>query len=201
MPIMKFNLNRLNLNGCHRHLNGCHRRKNLGAVPSSYGKENAYSGGFITVGNETMVSSGNVYSEGNYSVDNSGNIYADPSGAYSWLDMGNGYTALTTKSNPVGDAIYAIDNNGVGSSSSFFDIAGWINQAGQLIQTGANAYNKIVNSETSKQVQNILKNAGIISDNNSGTNKTVATVYPSTNYTPYILGGLGILALILILKR
>lgn len=176
MPIMKFNLN-----GCRRNLRGC--------------KRPVLSGTVTIMGN--TYNTDDIAWQGNYSFDDKGNMYADDNGSYWWATTPKGESFMTDGQS----ILYAVDANGVESSNNAFDWAGLGKSLSQVISSGASAYNQIVNSDTAKTVQNILKNAGIISDNNTGANKTIATVYPSTNYTPYILGGLGILGLILILKK
>lgn len=189
MPIMRFNLNGCDrrkylrdLSGCHKNLSGCRKKPTL-------------SGTVTIMGN--TYNTDDIAWQGNYSFDSNGNMFADDNGSFWWATTPKGESFMTDGQN----ILYAVDANGVQSSNNAFDWAGLGKSISNLISTGANVYNQVANSETAKTVQNILKNAGVISDNNSGANKTVATVYPSTNYTPYILGGLGLVALILILKR
>ena len=189
MPIMRFNLNGCDrrkylrdLSGCHKNLSGCRKKPTL-------------SGTVTIMGN--TYNTDDIAWQGNYSFDSSGNMFADDNGSYWWATTPKGESFMTDGQN----ILYAVDANGVENSNNAFDWAGLGNSISNLISTGANVYNQVANSETAKTVQNILKNAGVISDNNSGANKTVATVYPSINYTPYILAGIGLLGLILILRR
>ena len=183
-------------------LNGCHRRKNLGAVPSSYGKENAYSGGFVTVGGEMMTASdGNVYTQNAFSVDSSGNWFANPYGNWYWdTDTVTGVSGLTNGA----QVAYSVDYYGVGSDSSNFNVKDLLASINQLTISAKGLYDSITGSETATDIKKLLQSTGILTSNAtkpSSSTPVPASLVKSTNYTPYILGGLGLVALILILRK
>ena len=178
-------INKINLNGCKgrqmlkRALNGCHRR-NLA--------------GYVTVMGKTYDSD-DIANPLNYSQDSSGNWYADESGSAWWVTTPEGVSIFTDGQTN----FYTYDSNGVGQDEAGFDLKGVLDSIGNITKTGTDIASKILG--ISKTGTDLAQKWGLISDNSGSQQAQVVSQYPSTNYTPFILGGLGLIALIMILKR